>query len=271
MSGGADSGDFPAPADDERLRRGAQLLVALRRACPRPVSLPAELAPRSEAEAYRLQRATAHALGARIGGWKVAMNDPISGSCAPVYAADLQRSPACAAFPITARPGIEPEIAFSLAHDLPPLAPGQRYGRAQVMEAIGAAHAAIEIVVSRFQSHEGAALLDRLADNISNGGLVVGPPCRDWRRLELGALALRLTLQASGAAASVHEARGGHSLGDPLLPLLWLANQRAQHGAGLRAGEIVTTGSCAGLHYAASGARVSAWFEGLGSAELVLG
>jgi 2-keto-4-pentenoate hydratase len=254
----------PAP----RLRRAAQYLVALRQPGPRPVSLPAILAPQNEAEAYQLQSDTAHALGQIPGGWKVAMNDAHSGSCAPVFASDLHRSSARVSSPISERLGIEPEIAFSLGCDLPPLPDGQLYRLEQVIEAIDAAHAALEIVISRFQSADGAPALDRLADNLSNGGLVVGTPCHDWRRLELATLPLRYLLQANQGAAIVHEARGGHPLGDPLLPLLWLVNHRSARGVSMRCGDIITTGSCAGLRYVERGAHVLAQFEGLGSAEL---
>ncbi len=40
---------------------------------------------------------------------------------------------------------------------------------------------------------------------------------------------------------------GKHPDGHPLLPLYWLANYLASHGAPLRAGQIVTTGSYAGV------------------------
>ena len=41
---------------------------------------------------------------------------------------------------------------------------------------------------------------------------------------------------------------------DPLLPLVWLANHLSQFGQGLRAGEIVTTGSCCGVRHVTLGA-----------------
>jgi 2-keto-4-pentenoate hydratase len=163
--------------------------------------------------------------------------------------------------------GIEPEVAFSLKRPLPPLPSGQRYGREELMSAIGAAHAAIEIVISRFERHETAEVLDRLADNISNGGLVLGPPCEDWRRLDFATVPLRLSI-VSKDGQSIYESRGGHPLADPLLPMVWLANHCADQGSGLQAGDIVTTGSYAGLRHVGYGGHVSAAFEGLGVADL---
>lgn len=252
----------------DRPQRAAQLLLDLRRPGPRPASLPEDLAPRNEQEAYEVQRQLALARGTRIGGWKVAMSAPDRGSSAPIFADEIYRSPAAVECVIGERLGIEPEVAFSLRHDLPTLAEGLHYGREQLVDAIDAAYAAIEIVVSRFRSHDGAAPLARLADNISNGGLVLSAPCRDWRGLELSTVPLSLKVRARDGKHTEHTSRGGHPLGDPLTALLWLVNDRAQHRGGVRAGEPITTGSYAGLRYAKRGAQVLVEFAGLGSAAL---
>jgi 2-keto-4-pentenoate hydratase len=252
----------------DRPQRAAQFLLGLRRAGTRPVSLPPEFAPRTEQEAYEVQREVELAQTSAVGGWKVAMGSADQGSYAPIFSELIFSSPARVSCMIGDALGIEPEVAFSLRHDLPALAAGVSYQREQLIDAIDAAYAAIEIVVSRFQSHDGAAPLDRLADNISNGGLVLAAPCRHWRRLDLITLPLRLTVHAADGTRAEHASRGGHALGDPLTALLWLVNHRAQSGAGLRAGQVITTGSYAGLRYAARGAKVAVEFAGLGTATL---
>jgi 2-keto-4-pentenoate hydratase len=106
-----------------------------------------------------------------------------------------------------------------------------------------------------------------LADNISNGGLVLSAACRDWQRVDLRQLPLQLTLvDPDGTRRS--PSGGGHPLGDPLLALLWLVNDRAAAGDGIRAGEPVTTGSYAGLHYVMPGGRVEVEFAGIGTVRL---
>lgn len=250
-----------------RLDQAAQLLTDLRQVGSRPVSLPAQLTPRDESEAYQIQRLTLQRLNARVGGWKVSMADADTGTAAPVFAADVYASPASLARGYSTRIGIEPEIAFTLKRALPP-PEGRPYELAEVLDAIDSAHAAIEIVISRFQTHEGATPLDRLADNISNGGLVVGPAISHWRELALSRLPLLLTLQAPDGTRREQSIQGGHPLNDPIRPLWWLANQRLAHGMGLQAGEVITTGSCAGLQYIEAGGQAIARFEGLGSAVL---
>jgi len=254
--------------NEDRLQRAAQYIVALRNIGPRPRSLPLDLAPQNETEAYRIQQLVGSALGAGRGCWKVAMNDAHIGSCAPVFAADVHRSAARVTSPIADRLGIEPEIAFSLKRALPRLPDGRQYEREQVIGVIAAAHAAIEIVVSRFNSHDGAAPLDRLADNISNAGLVLGPPCEHWQQLNLSTIELHLCIEPGQGDSSEIDAHGGHPLGDPLLPLLWLANHACQNGPGLQAGDVVTTGSYAGLRFVERNTHVSVRFAGLGVAEL---
>jgi 2-keto-4-pentenoate hydratase len=252
----------------DRPQRAAQFLLGLRGPGPRPSSLPHELSPQSEQEAYRVQREVARALGAHAGGWKVAMSSADRGTSAPIFDHHIYPSPARVPCWDGDSLGIEPEVAFSLRRDLPPLPDGARYQREQLIEAIDAAYAGIEIVTSRFQSHDGAPPLDRLADNISNGGLVVDAPCHDWRRLDLRTVPLHLTLQGPDGTRTEHASRGGHPLGDPLAALLWLVNDRAQGGTGMRAGELITTGSYAGLRYAPRGTRVSVEFAGLGTTTL---
>jgi 2-keto-4-pentenoate hydratase len=253
-----------------RAQGAARLLCTVRANAQRPGALPAELAPRTEAEAYEVQSAVASALGAQVAGWKASMSGPDRGQAGPIYQALIYDSPARVPCPGRDAVGVEPEIAFTLGRDLEALPAGRRYGLAELEAAIDAVHPVIEIVHSRFASLEAAPPLDRLADNLSNAGLVRGPACRDWRALALGALPLHFEVRRADGSESVHEGCGGHGQGDPRVPLLWLVNDAIARGAALRRGDLVTTGSCAGLHAAARGARIRAAFGGLGTVELAL-
>ena len=68
--------------------------------------------------------------------------------------------------------GIEAELAYMLGRDLPPRA--TPYVESDVVEAIGSMHVAIEVCDSRLANFTTADALWKLADNQSNGGLVVG-------------------------------------------------------------------------------------------------
>lgn len=231
--------------------------------------MPPALSPRSESEAYRVQLQVIEELGGSVAGWKASMPDATQGLCAPIISGNLLRSPASLAdlaHPThdTRRHGIEPEIAFRMGRSLPPRADGRAYQRDEVLAAIASAHCAIEICACRVGDFHGGPPLERLADSIMNEGLVIGAAHSDWRELDL--LHLALTFRINDTLA--HQGVGGHPLGDPLLPMVWMANHLAARGPGLQAGEVVTTGSCAGLHYLQSGQLARAEFTGLGSASL---
>ncbi len=245
------------------------MLLALRAGLqPRPAALPPEFAPRDEDEAYLIQLQVLQRLGAYVGGWKASMPDAGGGWSAPIPTVNLLRNDAPLAPPAlrtagSRRIGIEPEIAFSMARPLPP---GPTYTRVQVLQAVAAAHAAIELCDCRLADFDAAPLLDRLADNLMNEALVLSPPSADWRALELKTLPLRLIIDGE----VVPQGLGGHPLVDPLIPLVWMANHLSKRGIGLRAGDVITTGSYAGCRWVAPGAKVTVEFAELGAANVRL-
>ena len=262
-------------APGNRLAQAAQLLLAVRRGAPRLAALPAQLTPTSLPEAYAIQQLVLQGLGANVGAWKVTLFDARDGICAPIAANSLLASPARlsslgAPTHNTSQFGIEPEIAFRMGADLPPRAVRESgvtataYSAAEVYAAVASTHAVIEIVVTRFVDADAVSQLERVADSFMNEALIIGPPCKDWQRLTLHDLPLQV--QVDGR--SVHSGRGGHPLGNPLLPLVWIANHLAALGVDLRRGEYVTTGSCNGIRYATAGQQVRVAFAELGTVEL---
>jgi 2-keto-4-pentenoate hydratase len=258
-----------APADPNRALQAARQLVAVRAGAPRLAALPAALAPTTLPEAYAIQHEVLHLLGTRAGGWKATLFDARHGICAPLPANALLASPAH--LPASSAPtagsvqwGIEPEIAFRIGHALPPLPGGAPYSSDAVLSAVASAHAVLEVVVSRYVDSSAVSQLERVADNFMNEALVIGPPCTGWRALTLPTLSLRVQVDDR----EVYSGVGGHPLGDPLVPLVWIANHLAALGGGLQDGDIVTTGSCNGLRMIGAGQEVRATFAGLGTATL---
>ncbi len=254
-------------APTSKAAQAAQLLLSVRRGAPRLGALPATLAPQSLAEAYAIQHALLHELHGDIAGWKASLASAAEGICAPLPACAVLDAPAYLQalqppLPDRGPWGTESEVAFRLGRDLPPLAGGARYDRDTVCAAVASAHAVIEVISSRYADDAAVPQLDRVADSYMNLLLVVGPSCPGWRQLAIDSLPLEVRVDGR----PVHQARGGHPLGDPLQPLVWIANHLSQLGRGLRGGELVTTGSCSGVQQVRSGQTVSAWFDGLGSA-----
>lgn len=155
-------------------------------------------------------------------------------------------------------PLIECEIAFLLAADLPPRSPP--CSRNEVEACIAAVVPVFEFPDSRVGA--GAGDLVKLADVMSNGALVTGSAMKNWRALDLTKIDIRLEL----AGRLVAEGSSARILGDPILALLALANAYPLP-APLRAGQIVTTGTCTEPLIVQPGKYVAS-FSGLGDVEV---
>lgn len=256
---------------DDAIDRAAALLIAARRDRQPLDALPEALRPADSAAAYAIQDSHAAALGGAVLGWKVGATNAAAqamlGYPEPFYgrllAPAVHDSPAEIAADTLFRRGIEVEFAFRLARGLP--AAGAPWSREAVADAVGSVHPAIEIVDSRFAKGLGAGGLALIADNGAQGAFVPGAGTEDWRGLDLAGLATELWMNGEKTS----EGSGANVLGHPLAPLVWLADARAAHGAGLSAGDIVTTGStCAALGFAEAGDSVEARFAGLGAVKV---
>jgi 2-keto-4-pentenoate hydratase len=132
----------------------------------------------------------------------------------------------------------EPEFAFRMRVDLP--ARPTPYTVQQVLDAVDTLHPAIEIPDSRFADFVSAGAAQIIADNACAHLFVLGSPTSaDWRSLDL--IEERPVVSLRGQQFIGH---GKNVLGDPRVALTWLANELRQLGVTLKAGRIVTTGTC---------------------------
>ena len=237
----------------------AQMLLDARRDRRPLESLPEAMRPADAAAAYAIQDEVVAALGG-IGGWKVGASSPSAEpGCSPLPASGVVKSGQAFAKDAFRLNGLEAELAFTFARDLPPR--GAPYAEADVLGAIASVHAAIEVVDTRYVDMRAVDPLSALADFGSHGALVVGPARTNDLRVDQPRQAVKL--EASGEL--LYEGVGGNAAGDVFRLLVWLANHAASRCGGLRAGHVVTTGSCSGLTFAAPPARVTATLAGLGA------
>jgi 2-keto-4-pentenoate hydratase len=160
--------------------------------------------------------------------------------------------------------GVEAEIAFRLARDLPPRP--AVYSRDEIVAAIGSAHPVIELLESRFIDRDRVDANARLADNLTNFALVCGAPIAGWLTLDFDPARPPVELRMDGARLAETT---GNAAGDPLALVTALANDGARRHGGLRAGTMVTTGSLTVMAYARPGAAVVADFGRLGEVRVV--
>ncbi|MBM3518627.1 MAG: hydratase [Alphaproteobacteria bacterium] len=227
----------------------AAALLAAARARRRPLpGLPPDCRPETLADAYAIQNLVVKGLGAPV-GWKVgatsqgaqkllATDEPFRGR---LIEGHCHRSPATLSRADFFLGIVEIEHAFRMARDLPPL--GAPYDAAAVVTAVEAHLPAFEIIDSRYTEWTTRGALQLIADNGVGGSFVMGEPWRGWRHVDLARHPVAIV--RNGSQVSVGS--GERVLGHPLKSLAWLANDLASSGLGLRAGDIVTTGSCADI------------------------
>jgi 2-keto-4-pentenoate hydratase len=174
----------------------------------------------------------------------------------------VQESPARIKLAAAQMPAIEGEFAFRLGRDLPQRA--SPYAMADVEPAIDGVAGAIEVVGTRFAGGlAGKGRFLATADGGFNVALAVGK-WAPWGGRDLKAH--RVAIAINGTPRG--EGTGSRALGDPLAVLLWLANHMSAVGRGLRAGEIVSTGTCTGLDPVQPGDVARADFGALGAVEI---
>jgi 2-keto-4-pentenoate hydratase len=221
-------------------------------------------------EGYRIQDEVTRRLGEPIVGWKIGctakdqqaflkVDGPFAGRIFGYLAFD---SPATLRGGQFHMRGIEGEFAFRLGRDLPPRE--KEYSREEVADAVAAVHPTIEIVNTRYDDWLKVGAPSLVADNGAHGAFVLGPATTDWRGLDLPNHRVSMTIDGK----EVSSGTGSAVLGDPLNALVWLANDRARRGDGLKAGQVVTTGTCCGLNKVGPVAHAVADHGSLGKVEV---
>jgi 2-keto-4-pentenoate hydratase len=218
----------------------------------------------TEREAYQVQDAVFADLwpGARATAWKAGgPSDKVEPAASPIPAENVLVSPASVAGKSMHMIGVEAEVAFRFAKDLPPRS--RPYSERSVAAAVGEVVVAIELCDTRLANWKAASGLWKLADFQSNSGLVVGSGTADWRKVDF--LQQPVEFRVGG---HVSRAKGAHSFGNPFRLLPWLVKHCAGRGLGIHAGDVVTTGSWTGMEFAQVGDEVTAVFPGIGEASV---
>jgi len=216
------------------------------RAGTKLAGLEASLRPGDRAEGYAIQARIEGYSKEKLFGWKIAatseagqkhinVDGPMAGR---ILAETLIPDGGTASMAGNEMRVAEPEFAFRMARDLPPRS--SSYTVQEVVDAVDTLHPAIEIPDSRFADFVSAGAAQIIADNACAHLFVLGAATTsDWRALDLVEQKPMIALRGKQ-----YTGHGKNVLGDPLIALTWLANELRQLGLTLRAGEVVTTGTC---------------------------
>ena len=232
--------------EDIAAQRAAETLLAAHQANLRFEPLGPPQAPATIADAYDIQERYVALLrdahggdaGYKVGLTSAAMqafcgiDHPIAGV---VLAKRVHQSGATVRRSDFGRLGLEFEIAVRIASDVP--VTDIPYSADMIGPHIGGVGAAIELVDDRSADYANLDVLTLVADNSWNGGIVLSEFATTWPDLEsvLG--------RATKDRAAIGEGHGRDILGHPFNSVAWLATQLASRGVGLKAGQVVMTGS----------------------------
>lgn len=245
------------------VERAAQLLAQARRTREPVAALPPDARPANLREAYAIRDRLAELIGEPVAGWFCGLTNPevqrMLGVdrpyCARILASSVRVSPALLRAVDWPPLVLEVEFAFRIARDLP-----QGASADAVAAAVGAVHPAIEVVAGWLADWPRQEVWSVIADNGTDGPLVLGAPVADWRPHDLVALATTLAVNGE-----IVRRGSGAEVGDPFGALVWLAGEVP---GGLRAGYVCNTGTTTAMYHASPGDHVVADFGPLGTASL---
>jgi 2-keto-4-pentenoate hydratase len=235
----------------EARRSGAQMTP--------PFALPEGAEGR--AAVFAIQDGVARATG-MVAGWKVGAASPTAEpNPAPLLAGAVVRSPARFDGKSMHMIGVETEIAFRIARDIP--ARREPVGRDEALAAVGEACVAMEACDTRLADFKNVGLEWMLADNQGNHGLVAGDSIAQWRTLDWPSLHVRQIIDGK----IVVDQSGGLRAVDPTRLVAWMIDHAVRFRGGIRKGQVITTGSWTGLTFYPAGTRARGEFAGLGAVE----
>jgi 2-keto-4-pentenoate hydratase len=258
--------------DEDQITAAARTLHDHWQAGTKLRDLEPPLRPRDRAEGYAIQAAMERVAAGGVFGWKIAaasaagqkhinVEGPLAGR---IFAERVIPDGGVASMAGNEMRVGEPEFAFRMGENLPPRSTA--YSVEEVLGAVDTLHPAIELPDSRFADFVGAGAAQLIADNACAHLFVLGAPTvADWRAVDLVEHKPVVTLRGQRFIG-----HGKNVLGDPRVALTWLANELRALGVTLKAGEVVTTGTCHAPLPIQSGDRFEADFGAFGQVSVAL-
>ena len=213
----------------------------------RMLALPDQARPSTRAEGYAIQERLAAIAAQPVVGWKIAATSPagqahikVDGPLAGrLLAKRVLENGAAISLDGNLMRVAEAEFAFMVGRDLPKR--DTPYTRDEVMAAVSALHLAIEVPDSRYEDFTVVGAPQLIADDACASWFILGREVTaSWRDVDLSQHTVAGYKNGVVASTGI----GANVLGDPRLAMAWMANEMRQFGAGLRAGQFVTTGTC---------------------------
>ena len=228
--------------------------------------------PTSMADAFAIQSAVRSSIGWKHAGWKIGCTSeraqkalhtdgPFPG---PLYRERLFPSGTHVETLASNSRTTEPEIAFTMARDLP--ARDKAWSVDEVLDAVATVHPSIEIVNPRLPKGFNDVVEWYVADGGLSHALVLGKGVKPLKRADYAKITNRVSLNG----VSKYSGIASNALGGPELALTWLANNLITTGLFLRAGDVVTTGVITEVFDTSIGDHVEATYDLIGKVTVQL-
>ncbi|MBX2825095.1 MAG: fumarylacetoacetate hydrolase family protein [Gammaproteobacteria bacterium] len=223
--------------------------------------------PGDPGDAYALQADVDRVSGAEICGFKIGatatatmdmlgVDEPFYG---PLYRQYCRNNGD--AVPVFALHGPKVETEFVIGIEQPLSANGSRTAD-DIKAVTGYVAGGFEIIGNRFKTTPDKRGYCAIADFGANVDFILGDKITDWQDLNLDAHPVTLF-------ANDEEITSGHSgmsiAGNPFGMVAWLINQPGFDERGLKPGDLITCGTCSGIHAVAAGDVLRAEFGELGT------
>jgi 2-keto-4-pentenoate hydratase len=245
----------------------AERLVAARLSAQALREYPGPL-PMTLAGAYGRQDAAIALWPDEIAGWKVGgIGDPWATRfretrlAGPIFRRRIWRAEAAAIVSLPVIAGgfaaVEAEFVFVLAESAP--AARTAWSPAQAADLVGELRVGIELAGSPLATINELGPAVVVSDFGNNAGLVLGGTIAEWRSVPLESLTCETYVGGRcvgrGSAASI--------AGGPLAALAFALGCCARRGRPLRAGAVISTGACTGIHPVRIGQEARVAFAGV--------
>ena len=252
--------------NEQQIARAVELLAGSHQKKQPLSALPDNCLPVTAADAMAIQMALNEKNGVDPGGWKVGFTSAAllekAGAIGPMLGAMpkslIQTSPASFSRKDFTIPVIEFEVGYRMGADLPPR--GSDYSQDEALAAVDSAIVGIEVADPHYDEVFSQPIPSLIADNGVAGGFVAGPDIPGWRDRDLTEIAIASF--ADGEQVGEGFPREGRC--DAACVLTWTANKVAQYGAGLKAGDYVTTGAAAPPAFLDERSEWQGRFDGIG-------
>lgn len=222
--------------------------------------------PATLAEAYAVQAAAIARWPDAVAGWKVARVAPAFAAqfpeerlIGPAFAANIHRPAADAVAQCPVFEGgfaaVEAEIVIVVAQDAP--AGKADWTADSVAPFVQSMHIGVEVASSPLATLNDIGPGAVISDFGNNWGVVVGPEIPNWR--ELASIEVETFIDGASVGTGKAVIKPG-----PLGALAFSLNKRAEQGAVLKAGDVISTGMITGVHDIRIGQQSRHVFAGVG-------